>query len=203
MQVDAQSGSSLKVIVNNDRQSGQVCVSSARGSLPCKYANSGESEEFQFSTNAVLEGEEFKACLEGVCQTGVNRAENRPEYVYFDAGEGSTNEVPSDTITEEQPIESEDTYDLETAILVLAIIRIIAVAIKKLVDKGKHKERRYFPDSVKENVLKKQNHRCAHCKRLLNVVDWHHKNGNKSDNRESNCQALCPNCHAIKTRSKR
>ncbi len=27
-----------------------------------------------------------------------------------------------------------------------------------------------------------------------------HKNGNRSDNGERNCQALCPNCHAIKTR---
>ena len=32
---------------------------------------------------------------------------------------------------------------------------------------------------------------------MLNVVDWDHKNGKRSDNTESNCQALCPNCHAI------
>jgi hypothetical protein len=74
--VDAQSGSSLKVIVNNERRSGEVCVSSASETLPCKYVNSGESEEFQFSTNAVLEGEEFKACLEGLCQTGVFRLQH-------------------------------------------------------------------------------------------------------------------------------
>jgi hypothetical protein len=38
---------------------------------------------------------------------------------------------------------------------------------------------------------------------LLDVVDWDHKNGKRHDNSESNCQALCPNCHAIKTRSNR
>jgi hypothetical protein len=38
---------------------------------------------------------------------------------------------------------------------------------------------------------------------LLNVVDWDHKNGKRYDNSESNCQALCPNCRAVKTRSRR
>ena len=34
---------------------------------------------------------------------------------------------------------------------------------------------------------------------------WHkfEKPGNRSNNKESNCQTLCPNCHAIKTRSRR
>jgi len=41
------------------------------------------------------------------------------------------------------------------------------------------------------------------CNRVLNVVDWHHKNGDRSDNRESNCVALCPNCHAVRTRAHR
>jgi 5-methylcytosine-specific restriction endonuclease McrA len=51
-----------------------------------------------------------------------------------------------------------------------------------------------------ENVLRKQDHRCAKCNRVLNVVDYHHKDGNRSNNKESNCQALCPNCHADITR---
>ncbi|MFZ0514925.1 MAG: hypothetical protein WAM14_25205, partial [Candidatus Nitrosopolaris sp.] len=41
---------------------------------------------------------------------------------------------------------------------------------------------------------------CGQKNRVLNVVDWHHRNGDRSDNRKSNCVALCPNCHAIKTR---
>jgi 5-methylcytosine-specific restriction endonuclease McrA len=32
------------------------------------------------------------------------------------------------------------------------------------------------------------------------VWEYDHINGNSSDNRLENCQALCPNCHARKTR---
>jgi len=30
------------------------------------------------------------------------------------------------------------------------------------------------------------------------IWDYDHKNGNRSNNKISNCQALCPNCHAKK-----
>ncbi len=62
------------------------------------------------------------------------------------------------------------------------------------------KSRKGFTRLVKHNVLNKQNYRCGQCKRMLTVVDFHHKNGDRSDDRESNCQALCPTCHAIVTR---
>jgi hypothetical protein len=84
--------------------------------------------------------------------------------------------------------------------LLIIFIIIIYVVWKLRHRGGKYKERHYFSDSVKEMVLDKQHHRCADCNRVLNVVDWHHKNGDRSDNRESNCMALCPNCHAIRTR---
>lgn len=74
--------------------------------------------------------------------------------------------------------------------------------------KGQHEntissmsKRRSFPDHIVEAVLKKQNHKCARCDRILNVVDIHHLDGNRANNDISNCQALCPNCHAIITRS--
>ena len=82
-------------------------------------------------------------------------------------------------------------------VMLVSIAGLITLQLRK---RRKPKERRGFPQNVKENVLRKQDHKCAHCKKLLNVVDWDHKNGNRSDNKESNCQALCPNCHAIKTR---
>jgi hypothetical protein len=85
-------------------------------------------------------------------------------------------------------------------IFVSVVIIIAAIASKLKHKKGKHKERHDFPDRLKEKVLEKQHHRCADCNRVLNVVDWHHRNGDRSDNRESNCVALCPNCHAITTR---
>ncbi len=88
------------------------------------------------------------------------------------------------------------------AIFLLLIIGIILIIItwKLRQGSGKYKKRHCFPSSVQEKVLKKQGHKCADCNRLLNVVDYDHKNGDRSNNKESNCQALCPNCHAIKTR---
>jgi hypothetical protein len=85
-------------------------------------------------------------------------------------------------------------------IFVSVVIIIGAIGWKITHRKAKYKVRQHFSDPVKEKILEKQHHRCADCNRVLNVVDWHHRNGDRSDNRESNCVALCPNCHAIKTR---
>lgn len=85
-------------------------------------------------------------------------------------------------------------------ITILFLVVLVAIAIRIKKGKKQSKERKGFSQSVQQSVLRKQDHKCAHCKRLLNVVDYDHKNGDRSDNRESNCQALCPNCHAVKTR---
>ncbi|MFZ0555844.1 MAG: HNH endonuclease signature motif containing protein, partial [Nitrososphaeraceae archaeon] len=171
--------------------------------LPCKYVNSGDSEEFQFASNA-NPGGEFQVCLDNFCKTESNSLKNEPEYVTLpisdiskqpsDTNQPPVEVQPSDT---NQPPNQEDAGGWLISILLIAVAAVIGIVIKKLTRK---KERRGFHDIVKERVLKKQNHRCAHCKRLLNVVDWDHKNGKRYDNSESNCQALCPNCHAIKTR---
>jgi HNH endonuclease len=205
----------LKVIVDNEREDGQVCVSSASETLPCKYRNNGGRKEFQFAPNAIPVGELFRVCLEDFCVTDRNSPKTEPQYVTIPISDGGTNQPPvevqpSDTNqppVEVQPSDTSQPSNQEDAggwlgwlisILLIIIAAVIGIAIKKLTRK---KERRGFPDIVKERVLKKQNHRCAYCKRLLNVVDWDHKNGKRNDNSESNCQALCPNCHAIKTRS--
>jgi hypothetical protein len=93
--------------------------------------------------------------------------------------------------------------DLELLFFLVAVAIIGAIVWKLKHGGGKDRQRRYFTDSVKENILDKQRHKCAHCNRLLNVVDYDHKNGERSNNKESNCIALCPNCHAIKTRRTR
>jgi len=94
---------------------------------------------------------------------------------------------------------------LKTFILTVLSLGIIfsllgLVAITRRNKRRKSRERKGFPRYVKQNVLRKQDHKCAHCRKTLNVVDWDHKNGDRSNNQENNCQALCPNCHAIKTR---
>lgn len=73
---------------------------------------------------------------------------------------------------------------------------------KKSKDKYKTVPRRDFSDDVKLEVLRNQDHRCASCGRILGVVDWDHIDGDRSNIDISNCQALCPYCHAIKSRKK-
>ena len=82
--------------------------------------------------------------------------------------------------------------------IVLSLLGLVAFTRRN--KRKKSGERKGFPKYVKQNVLRKQGHKCAHCKKTLNVVDWDHKNGDRSNNKENNCQALCPNCHAVKTR---
>lgn len=86
-----------------------------------------------------------------------------------------------------------------TTMMITAVGLLIIKFLRKLKE-NQSKPRKGFSRIIKNNVLKKQNYRCDHCRNTLTAVDFHHKNGNRSDNRERNCQALCPNCHAIKTR---
>jgi len=63
-------------------------------------------------------------------------------------------------------------------------------------------KRRQFTKKTKLLVLKAQNLKCKLCKNILEIADFDHIDGNKSNNEFSNCQALCPNCHAKKTRKR-
>lgn len=61
----------------------------------------------------------------------------------------------------------------------------------------KKQNRVSFPGGVKAVVLRRQKYRCAICKEKLELYgrDFHHKNGDRSNNKPSNCQVLCPQCH--------
>ena len=74
--------------------------------------------------------------------------------------------------------------------------------IKELLKEGlgSKKLRKDFSESVKKYVLALQYYRCNHCNMVLDVFNFDHIDGNRSNNLSSNCQALCPNCHARKTR---
>ena len=78
------------------------------------------------------------------------------------------------------------------------IVIIVGIILWNLTHRTK--KRRYFPADVKREVLKDQNYKCAICKRSTGVWDYDHIDGNRTNNDISNCQALCPNCHAKKTR---
>jgi uncharacterized membrane protein YccC len=62
------------------------------------------------------------------------------------------------------------------------------------------RRRKHFTQLVKREVIHKQKNRCATCKRKLEpyVSNFHHVNGDRSDNRLSNCKALCIPCHRRK-----
>jgi len=77
--------------------------------------------------------------------------------------------------------------------------------VKELIKESLNSEkpRKDFPKSVQKWVLVSQNHRCNKCGRVLSEVNFDHIDGNRSNNVIWNCQALCPNCHAKKTRKKK
>ena len=60
--------------------------------------------------------------------------------------------------------------------------------------------RQYFSNEMKSQILKEQNYKCAGCKKFLNIYDFDHIDNDRSNNDYNNCQALCPICHALKTR---
>jgi len=53
---------------------------------------------------------------------------------------------------------------------------------------------------LKNRCLRDNLSKYALCLNKLDVTDFDHIDGNSSNNRLENCQALCPNCHAKKTR---
>ncbi len=84
------------------------------------------------------------------------------------------------------------------------IVHIISVVLNALEVKPskKKRKRKDFTKKTRSLKLKLQNHRCENCRCYNEYLEFHHKNGNRADNRLENCEALCPNCHANKTRKK-
>jgi len=81
---------------------------------------------------------------------------------------------------------------------------LVADAIDKAgpYDKKGKLKRKDFSKTTQEITLIKQAYRCNICKKRLDVVNFDHIDGNRSNNNINNCQALCPNCHAKKSRNK-
>lgn len=62
------------------------------------------------------------------------------------------------------------------------------------------KKRRVFSETTKRTALFRQGFACNMCKKPSDLWDYHHIDGDRSNNWPFNCEALCPNCHARKTR---
>ena len=78
----------------------------------------------------------------------------------------------------------------------------LAVIALKIIDKSMSKPsfRKNFSKKKKNLILKNQNDKCNACKKNSKNLEFDHIDGNNSNNILDNCQALCPNCHAKKTR---
>jgi len=61
--------------------------------------------------------------------------------------------------------------------------------------------RKSFAKSIKNQVLRSQDKKCKDCGNKSDVFDYDHIDNNSSNNSLKNCQALCPACHARKTRN--
>lgn len=61
--------------------------------------------------------------------------------------------------------------------------------------------RRQFPIRVRDEVLKNQKYKCANCDMSISgaLIQYDHIDGNRFNIDISNCVALCPNCHSLKT----
>ena len=84
--------------------------------------------------------------------------------------------------------------------VLIFIILIPTFILFKMATKRKKEKRRTFTAETKERVLNRQNHKCNVCG-ILNPKHWAHDHiGSRGDNSAANCQALCLDCHADKTK---
>ena len=63
-------------------------------------------------------------------------------------------------------------------------------------------ERKDFTISVRRSTLLKQKALCAICHKFVQTWDFDHKDDDRGNFDASNCQALCPTCHGMKTRTR-
>ncbi|MCE2615054.1 MAG: HNH endonuclease [Nitrosopumilus sp. (ex Thoosa mismalolli)] len=65
------------------------------------------------------------------------------------------------------------------------------------------KKRKNFSQSQKIEIITEQDNRCADCRKKFNKTKkpvFDHINGKSEDNRIENGQALCADCHDLKSR---
>ena len=75
--------------------------------------------------------------------------------------------------------------------------------LKKHLGKHFRGKRKEFPNSMCRVVLLKQKGLCNICKKFYKTWDFDHIDEDPSNNAQSNCQALCRNCHGEKSRKNR
>ncbi len=100
-----------------------------------------------------------------------------------------------ETVKEDSPIK----YVVGAGLVFIIILAIIAGRYRKkfLAESLPRKE---WTEAEKEQVRIRQDGKCAECQKPPPARwEYNHMDGNKSNNSLENCEALCPNCHSVKT----
>ena len=108
----------------------------------------------------------------------------------------------SGSVSYRNAIENMEVYGSENVVIISLLCLILFGLLIWLVWTLTHRtrRRRSFSIETKKLVLRKQNFKCLKCKGNAGIWDFDHKDGNRGNNKTSNCQALCPICHAKKSR---
>ena len=84
-----------------------------------------------------------------------------------------------------------------------ALEAISALGLFAMKDEDKKKrKRKQFSKLDKQEVRENQKNKCKICRKKMEYPHYDHIDEDRTNNDVSNCQALCPNCHAEKTRKK-
>ncbi len=104
-------------------------------------------------------------------------------------------EPQSETIKEDSPIK----YIVGIGLVFIIILAIIAGRYRKkflaqsLASIG-------WTEVEKEKVRTRQAGKCAECQKPPPARwEYHHIDGNQTNNSLENCEGLCPNCYSVKT----
>jgi len=94
--------------------------------------------------------------------------------------------------------------DNDQIIWVFVIISFIIMGFAILKKKSSSSEpelaiRKGWTEIEKEQVRIRQDGKCAKCQRPPPRWEYHHKDGDRSNNSLDNCEGLCPNCHSVET----
>jgi hypothetical protein len=100
-------------------------------------------------------------------------------------------------------IENLNGYDTEELVIISLLFLMIIIGLAMCLSralKKRRRKRKLFTAQTKRIVLKSQKFKCLICRTNVGIWDYDHKDGNRGNNKLSNCQALCPICHAKKSR---
>jgi hypothetical protein len=76
---------------------------------------------------------------------------------------------------------------------------LVYVKVQIKPENYKNVPRNSFSEEDRIQIMRNQDHRCAICKTVGALLEFDHKDGNRSNNHISNGQGICPNCHVEKT----